>query len=80
MNIYPIHYRGTIPLQNRDIPSLNYAQQLDPLRDVYTAQWLKTIDPKVTVALTEHNVAYWRAIHDDTTPYYRTGSRARYTN
>lgn len=79
MNSYPIHYRGPIPLQNRDTPSLNYAQELGPLRDIYTAQWLKTIDPTVRATLAAHDIAYWRAVHDDTTPYYRTGGRTRYT-
>jgi hypothetical protein len=75
---YPIHYYGPIPLKNRDSDVMVRAAELNYLRDIYTAQWLASIDLNTAKTLQLHDIAVWRAVHDDTTSYYRTGSRQNY--
>jgi hypothetical protein len=70
----PIHYRGPIPPQNYDA-TLTYAAELAPLRNTYAKEWLDSIDPKITALMVAHSVSSWNRDHNDTTPYYRTGSR-----
>lgn len=64
----PIHYKGYVPTNN-------YPDELLNLRNQYTSEWLKSIDPIVAAQLTEYNRGKWFYNHNDITPLSTNGSR-----